>query len=63
MAYNTLEPIKIDCPVCHIRSEHRFQFETGADHGGDETGRLPTLLQAWRSWAFLCAAAALSPPL
>jgi hypothetical protein len=48
MAYNTLEPIKIDCPVCHIRSEHRFQFETGADHGGDETGRLPTLLQAWR---------------
>jgi len=39
MAFNTLEPIKIDCPVCDIRSEHQFQFETGADYKGDETGR------------------------
>ena len=40
MAYNTLGPFKIDCPVCGTRSEHTCQIRTAAIYdGGDEKGR------------------------
>ncbi len=32
MAYNILDAVKIDCPVCEIRSTHQLQITTAASH-------------------------------
>ena len=36
MAYNTLSPFKIDCPVCGTRSEHTCQIRTAATYSGSD---------------------------
>ena len=33
MAYNTLGPFDIDCPVCGTRSGHYYRFKTGSAYG------------------------------
>jgi hypothetical protein len=33
-AYHDPEPLKIDCPICDVRSEHQVQIHVGASFEG-----------------------------